>query len=451
VRPLRLSSVCALSRSSHTATPHSPPQKHVYIKRTDNAPVEGEVFAKLEMLAGDAVADLAERACAKFGWGVPTRARLYLVKHKGELKPLAEAEARAALLDEPALRLERAGVVSGSWLLARVSLPAAAAGAPPSGSATARWTADRLRTALAEAGIAVEEAFIRRVIGSRALQNSLTFCSSTADVAAFHALALTDPQSETRANVLGDSGVAIDGDIVVPHRTTALFKWAFVGAMPYVLKLPQGADAAMRECRLIDAVGAAAAAAGVPLVPVRLLRLCGSHRVGEDVTLLRAAVLMPAYPVTLAAAPVAVTLRHGARLFARLEVAVDFLASRGWVHGDVKPSNIFLAGDGEPWLGDFGSSMEVAHTAATFRGGTPQFQLDGIAAAAPDAAFDRAGLVISFVDAAGLLRAGSRDALPWPRSVIEEAVGRLAAEFPEAGTLPALLDAALRRACDAAR
>jgi zinc/manganese transport system permease protein len=76
-------------------------------------------------------------------------------------------------------------------------------------------------------------------------------------IAAFQALALTDPQSETRANVLADSGVAIDGDIVVPHRTTALFKWAFVGAMPYVLKLPQGADAAMRECRLIDAVGAA--------------------------------------------------------------------------------------------------------------------------------------------------------------------------------------------------
>jgi hypothetical protein len=88
-------------------------------------------------------------------------------------------------------------------------------------------------------------------------------------------------------------------------------------------------------------------------------------------------------------------------------------------------------------------------SSSTSCGGTPQFQLEGIAVTAPDAAFDRAGLVISFVDAAGLLQAGSRDAQPWPRSVIQQAIGRFA-EIAEAGTLPALLNTALRRACDAA-
>jgi GNAT superfamily N-acetyltransferase len=42
-----------------------------------------------------------------------------------------------------------------------------------------------LGKALIVAGIAVDKAFIRRVISSRALQNVLAFCSSTADVAAF--------------------------------------------------------------------------------------------------------------------------------------------------------------------------------------------------------------------------------------------------------------------------
>ena len=79
--------------------------------------------------ANDDVADLSARARAAFGWGATSRVHLHLVQLAGELKPLADAEARAALLDEPALLLERAGVVPGSWLLARVSLPAAAAGA----------------------------------------------------------------------------------------------------------------------------------------------------------------------------------------------------------------------------------------------------------------------------------------------------------------------------------
>jgi hypothetical protein len=285
-----------------------------------------------------------------------------------------------------------------------------------------QWTANRLRTSLVEAGITVDESFVMRVIGSRALQNSLAFCSSAADVAAFHEMAMRDPQSETRAIVLSETGISIDGDIFFPHHTTALFKWAFDGPSPCVLKIPQNSGAAERECRLYNAVGAAARDAGLNLVPVRFLRLRGSHNVRKDVTILREGILMPPYPVTLSDTPQPVIRNHGFHLFSKLERIISFLGERKWVHGDVKPSNIFLDNIGEPWLGDFGSSFELQDVESTFSGGTPSFQIEGVEADAPDAAFDRASLVISFVTALGLLEACSRDALQWSVISINKAI-----------------------------
>ena len=59
---------------------------------------------------------------------------------------------------------------------------------------------------------------------------------------------------------------------------------------------------------------------------------------------------------------------------------------------------------------------------------------------APDASFDRAGLVVSFAEALGLLSGGSGDSAPWPRTVVSAAVGRV-----EDDGLRAVLEVALTR------
>jgi hypothetical protein len=104
---------------------------YVYIKRAGGAAADGEVYAKLAVLPGDDVADLAARACAAFGWGTPSQARLYLVVQSevGGEAPSAddEKEALAGNALFPAASLQRAGVRAGALLLARVPPPAPAA------------------------------------------------------------------------------------------------------------------------------------------------------------------------------------------------------------------------------------------------------------------------------------------------------------------------------------
>ena len=108
--------------------------QYVFIKRAGGAAADDEVYAEVAILPGDTVARLAERACAKFGWGVPSQASLFFVDHlPGGDEPSALVEAKATTPSSRRLQsgwtLERAGVEPKSWLLARVSLPPAAAGA----------------------------------------------------------------------------------------------------------------------------------------------------------------------------------------------------------------------------------------------------------------------------------------------------------------------------------
>ena len=96
--------------------------------RVSEPPLEGEEFGKVLLEGCADVADVVARACEKFEWGVPTRARLFLVTAAAKVPTPAELE--VALLGEPLSAISEladAGVVSGCRLLARVPPPAAAA------------------------------------------------------------------------------------------------------------------------------------------------------------------------------------------------------------------------------------------------------------------------------------------------------------------------------------
>ena len=77
----------------------------------------------MEIRASDDVSDLVKRACAEFPhWGTADRLSLYLVAAGGDEEPTQEAVS-AVLSSGGRLgvgwSLERAGIPSGAWLVAR--------------------------------------------------------------------------------------------------------------------------------------------------------------------------------------------------------------------------------------------------------------------------------------------------------------------------------------------
>ena len=71
-----------------------------------------EAFAKLRTEPQDDAADVIARACAQFGWGSPTQARLYIASAGGATAP-TQAEMDAALRDE-SRRLGEGAVVAAA-------------------------------------------------------------------------------------------------------------------------------------------------------------------------------------------------------------------------------------------------------------------------------------------------------------------------------------------------
>ena len=78
-------------------------------------------FAEVNIVEGDTISRLAERACVKFShWGVNAgQISLYLVAAGGDDLPTLSAVDSARHLDQIGWSLTRAGISSGAWLVAR--------------------------------------------------------------------------------------------------------------------------------------------------------------------------------------------------------------------------------------------------------------------------------------------------------------------------------------------
>ena len=105
-------------------------------------------YAEVNIVEGDTVSRLADRASSKFPhWGTADRLTLYLVAAGGKDTPSASAVDCARHLDQIGWSLKDAGVSSGAWLVARRvadgEAAVAAAAPPPSGGAfsLAYWLA----------------------------------------------------------------------------------------------------------------------------------------------------------------------------------------------------------------------------------------------------------------------------------------------------------------------
>ena len=293
---------------------------------------------------------------------------------------------------------------------------------------------------LGGAGLKVDQHVLDTIIESPQLRDGLPFCYNSTSAAALYQRASKVPRTETRVFVREAEGVIIDGLMSVPGRQSAMFFHAFRrntpgNFIPSVLKVPQRLDHASKECRLWAQLGEQAQTGDFSLVPVSCIQLGGRHSVmrggSEPPDVLafarRAGVLMPKYACTLANVPTPLDEAYGLRVFECITAALGFLHDRSWLHGDVKPSNIFIDMAGRPWLGDYGSSQPHAEL-LQYTGGTPSYQCVEALQELQHAPlwFDQMGLVISMLCRLGLVEAVRNAGMDgWPLVAIQAACARV--------------------------
>lgn len=410
------------------------------------APSQSLSFVRVRVETGDGgggcVADVVDAVSSQFS--IKTHhINLGLVSAGGpQPSPSAVAaavkKAETAPLDISLDLGEAAGFAGGAWLVVSlthsfISSPnpsAEACGLSEGGGGTLS-PRERFRSLLAGAGTVIEGQVMSIIARSAALSSRMLAVSSVDDACALYQAAAAIPRTLTRV-LLKQRGIIMDGEMVVPGAQTALFFHAFKGRVPHVLKVPSGraGDGAARECALYAELSRHDIPPGVFLVPVERLDLsAGSFHEAlslpgqpSEVTSLKTGILMPAYAGTLSRFLPPMSTSIALDAVRRLAPTLHFLHSSGWLHGDVKPDNIFVDYLGDLWLGDYGTSVPLAGCEDIYTGGTPAFQCYDIALGSR---FDLAGLAISILVQLGLLKLGEAGFAGWPLAALQAALARV--------------------------
>ena len=263
-------------------------------------------------------------------------------------------------------------------------------------------TQDKMRRLLGEKGIVVEDHIRTAIARNGWLSARLSAISSFDDAWSLYEDVARIPRSKTRALVLQNHDIIIDGVMMVPGIQTALFLHAFEHGVPKVIKVPHFSKA-IKECRFFQQHGSSAETKDVALVPVAILFLEGKHTDIDDTQSIKRGILMPAYPCTLSSLCNLGTPFDADKAIVvldRLAGAVSFMHDCKWLHGDIKPSNIFIDWKGCVRLGDYGSSVPYSEL-HQFTGGTPQYQVEQVTASLNPYLFDVIGIVLSILELLG--------------------------------------------------
>ena len=267
---------------------------------------------------------------------------------------------------------------------------------------------ERMRRLLQGSSFEVDDKVLTCCTQNSWLAARLNCVSTEEDALKLYVDAAAIPQTQTRA-MAKEGGVTIDGPMQFAGAQTASFFRAFENTKHVrVLKVNNDESKSRSECRLYTILGPYAAEHGIALVPVRLIQLDKSsehqstrtsppRRISPFVGL-----LMPYYAYSFDDLPAPIPYNYALEVFHRTIAAIEFIHEHGWLHGDVKPGNIFCDWNGETWLGDYGSSVPY-NALRAFTGGTPKYQCVDVSHLDKPRLFDGVGLVLSLLERLGVL------------------------------------------------